>query len=254
VGVLQSFERRLGGLVEGAFAKVFKGDVQPVEIASALQREADDRKAIVGQGRILVPNDYVVELGDHDFERIDEWAAELGDELATMVREHATEAGYSFVGPVTIRFEHRSEIRVGVFRIRSATAAPDAASTPSPPGAVAASSSPPAAGGPRPAPPGAYPLRPRLIISLDGDDSAHFLTHAVTVIGRATDSDVRVDDPRVSRRHAELRYAAGTVELIDLGSTNGVSVNGTPAHSALLHDGDRIDVASTTMIFRLDES
>ena len=63
VGVLQRFERRLGGLVEGAFAKVFKGDVQPVEVAGALQRETDDKKTIVGQGKVLVPNDFVVELG-----------------------------------------------------------------------------------------------------------------------------------------------------------------------------------------------
>jgi Protein of unknown function (DUF3662)/FHA domain len=258
VGVLQSFERRLGGLVEGAFAKVFKGDVQPVEIAGALQREADNRKAIVGQGRILVPNDYVVELGDHDFERIEDWTAELGDELAAMVREHAAEAGYSFVGPVTVRFERHEEVRVGVFRIRSAKTAGE----PTPPSRPANSpltytaqtpAAEPAPGAPRPAPAGAYPLRPRLIVSVGGDESAHFLTHAVTVIGRAPESDLRVDDPRVSRRHAELRYSGGAVELIDLESTNGLSVNGTPARSVILQDGDRIDVASTTMIFRRDE-
>jgi hypothetical protein len=89
VGVLQRFERRLGGLVEGAFAKVFKGDVQPVEIASALQRETDDRKTVVGQGKVLVPNDFVVELGRQDFDRLNPWAEPLGDELAAMVREHA---------------------------------------------------------------------------------------------------------------------------------------------------------------------
>ena len=79
------------------------------------------------------------------------------------------------------------------------------------------------------------------------------MTHPVTVIGRAAESDIRLDDPGVSRRHAELRYADGDVELIDLGSTNGVSVNGIPIGRTLLQDGDRIDVASTTLIFRRDE-
>jgi FHA domain-containing protein len=243
VGVLQAFERRLGGLVEGAFAKVFKGDVQPVEIAGALQREADDRKAVVGQGRILAPNDYVVELGDHDYGRLEEWAEPLGDELAAMVREHAAEAGYSFVGPVHVEFEHHPEVGTGVFRVRSNVAA-----STEPPAPPQAASTPP-----RPAPAGAYPDRPRLIVAVGQDESAYFLSHPVTVIGRAAESDIRIDDPGVSRRHAELRYADGEVELIDLGSTNGLAVNGIPTLRAVLRDSDRIDVASTTLIFRRDE-
>ena len=66
MGVLQRFERRLEGLVEGAFARVFGGVVQPVEVAAALQREAADKKQIVGQGRVLVPNHFVVELSASD--------------------------------------------------------------------------------------------------------------------------------------------------------------------------------------------
>jgi hypothetical protein len=123
VGVLQAFERRFSGLVEGAFAKVFKGDVQPVEIAGALQRETDNRKTIVGPGKVHVPNDFVVELGDHDHARLAEWAEPLGDELGAMVREHAAEQGYSFVGPVMVGFEHVPEISTGVFRVRSGVVA-----------------------------------------------------------------------------------------------------------------------------------
>jgi hypothetical protein len=244
VGVLQAFERRLGGLVEGAFAKVFKGEVQPVEIAGALQREADDRRSVVGPGRILAPNDYIVELGDHDYQRIEEWTEPLGAELSAMVREHAAEAGYSFVGPVQVGFEHHPDISTGVFRVRSSSVAGHIEPTPEPPAPASPA---------RPAPPGAYPHRPRLIVAVGRDETAYFLSHPVTVIGRAAECDVRLDDPGVSRRHAELRYAEGSVELVDLGSTNGVSVNGTPSGRATLRDGDRIDVASSTLIFRRDE-
>src|SRR3954471_13168862 len=125
VGVLQRFERRLGGLVEGAFAKVFKGDVQPVEVAGALQRETDDRKTVVAAGKVLVPNDFVVELGQHDFDRLQPWAEPLGDELAAMVREHAAEQGYSFVGPVTVGLELMPNVATGTFRIRSGVSAGD---------------------------------------------------------------------------------------------------------------------------------
>jgi hypothetical protein len=244
VGVLQAFERRLSGLVEGAFAKVFKGDVQPAEIAAALQREADTHKNVVGQSRVLVPNEYVVDLSAHDYARIEEWAEPLGDELAAMVREHAAESGYSFVGPVKVSFEQQPNIGTGVFKIHSHVAAPEGqAAVPTPATSL----------GPRPAPAGALPRRPRLIVSMDGDESAFFLSHSVTVIGRSAESDLRLDDSSVSRRHAELRYSNGKIELVDLGSTNGVTVNGTPAARAILSDGDRIDIGSTPIIFRVDE-
>ncbi|HEX4015861.1 MAG TPA: FhaA domain-containing protein, partial [Frankiaceae bacterium] len=61
MGVLQRFERRLGGIVEGAFARVFKGGVEPVELAGALTRECDERKAR-GARRTLVPNKFSIDL------------------------------------------------------------------------------------------------------------------------------------------------------------------------------------------------
>jgi hypothetical protein len=243
VGVLQTFERRLGGLVEGAFARVFKSDVQPAEIAGALQRESDDRKEIISRGRVLVPNSYVVELGNHDYRRLEEWAEPLGDELAAMVREHAGEQGYSFVGPVTVGFEERTGIGTGVFRVRSAVEAVEDSAVPAAPVARA----------PAPAPAGAYPLRPRLIVSVGDEESAYFLTHAVTVIGRASDCDLRIEDAGVSRHHAEVRYSDGRVGVVDLGSTNGIAVNGKPTERVELKDGDRVDIGHSTLIFRRDE-
>jgi hypothetical protein len=243
VGVLQTFERRLGGLVEGAFARVFKSDVQPAEIAGALQREADDRKEVISRGRVLVPNAYVVELGNHDYRRLEEWAEPLGEELAAMVREHAGEHGYSFVGPVAVTFEQQAGVGTGVFRVRSAVEAAEESATPAPPVARA----------PAPAPAGAFPLRPRLIVGVGDAETAYFLTHAVTVIGRASDSDLRIEDSGVSRHHAEIRYSDGRVGIVDLGSTNGIAVNGKPAERVELNDGDRIDIGHSTLIFRRDE-
>ena len=216
MGVLQRFERRLGGLVEGAFAKVFKGDVQPVEIASALQRETDDRKTVVGQGKVLVPNEFVVELGDHDYKRLQPYEEPLGNELAAMVKEHAAEQGYSFVGAVTVTLELMADVDTGTFRIRSGVSAGDVAD-----GGrltVAGSAASDRAGAAPPA--GALPGRPRLVVSTGGkasagspesrgEEQAVFLTHSVTVIGRANDADVTLywnaDENRTS---VELFHAA----------------------------------------------
>src|ERR1700691_501718 len=95
VGVLQRCEHRLEEMVEVAFARAFKSELQPVEIASAVQREMDDRAAIVAQGRTLVPNDFLVELAGGENERLEVYADSLGIELANLAREYAKEQGYS---------------------------------------------------------------------------------------------------------------------------------------------------------------
>ena len=259
MGVLQRFERRLGGLVEGAFAKVFKGDVQPVEIASALQRETDDRKTVVGQGKVLVPNDFVVELGQHDYDRLSPWAEPLGDELAAMVREHAAEHRYSFVGPVSVALELMPGIGAGQFRVRSGVSAGDLVEG----GKVVIAGSP-ASSLDAAAPRGALPGRPRLVVSAGGkaskgtpesrgEEQAYYLTHSVTVIGRAADADLRINDPGVSRRHAEIRQEGGGFYVVDLGSTNGVRVDDAPITRQQLRNGGRIEVGSTVLVFRHDD-
>ncbi|TDB70981.1 DUF2662 domain-containing protein, partial [Actinomadura sp. KC216] len=119
MGVIQRFERRLEGMVEGAFARAFKSELQPVEVASAVQREMDDRAAIVAQGRTLVPNDFVVEISQQDGQRLQVYADSLSQELANLAREYAKEQGYSFVGPVRVRFENTGNLATGMFRIQS---------------------------------------------------------------------------------------------------------------------------------------
>lgn len=231
MGVLQRFERRLEGLVEGAFARVFGGVVQPVEVAAALQREAADKKAIVGQGRVLVPNAYVVELGPTDYDRFTEYDEALRAELASMVKEHADEQGWSFVGKVRVDLEKVDEIDTGVFRVRSAVV-PDASA--------------PAA------PQTSGTGRPRLVLPAGSGtpERVVLLTKPVTVIGRGAESDLRLHDTGVSRAHLELHLEDDAVRLADLRSTNGTLLNGRPVRSALLEDGDRIEVGATPMVFK----
>ena len=236
MGVLQRFERRLEGLVEGAFAKVFGGVVQPVEVAGALQREAADKKQIVGQGRILVPNAYTVELGPTDLERFAEWDAQLRAELASMVKEHATDQGWSFVGPVTVAFERVESLDTGVFRVRSTVLA----------------AAEPAARGPGGGPHTSGDGRPRLVQPATGGAAERvvLLDRPVTVVGRGADADLRLPDTGVSRAHAEVRVDGDEVRVVDLKSTNGTLVNGQRVREAALRDGDRLDIGATGLIYR----
>jgi len=251
VGVLQRFERRLEGLVSGAFAKAFKADVQPVEIASALQRELDDRAAIVNRDRTMAPNDFTVELGEHDHERLSVYAGTLAAELAEVVREHAKEQHYQLSGPVALRFEQADDLDIGMFRVRSQVVA---GVVPQPPRQGGDRQGSDRQGGDR---------RGGARGTADGGETQvvagpawlevggrrHPVATGVTSLGRGTDVDLRIDDPGVSRRHAEIRHGATTV-LVDLGSTNGTVVDGRVAEQAPLEDGSRIVLGSTTLIFR----
>jgi hypothetical protein len=270
VGVLQRFERRLGGMVEGIFARAFKSEVQPVEVAATLQRELDERAAVVGRDRILVPNQFVVELGDHDYDRLAPYEKPLTHELGAMVREHAEDQRYTFVGPVDVKLVRITSLDTGMFKVRSDVApGPEGIPPHLRPGDAVAGSPPPGA-----------PVAVRPVVNERDDEPADVayttaiprvavptygrvrvregkgaeyvfeLKNKVTVVGRGTDTDLRLTDQSVSRRHAEIRVAGNATMLNDLQSTNGTTVNGVGVTTKALADGDEIRLGETTMIYQ----
>lgn len=276
MGVLKRFEQRLEGLVNGTFAKVFKSEVQPVEIAGALQRECDNNATIWNRERTVVPNDFIVELSAPDFERLSPYSGQLGDELSGLVRDYAKQQRYTFMGPIKVHLEKADDLDTGLYRVRSRTlasstsqnagpAAPQGAPRGGygypPPGAPPMPAAPPPgmpgdrrpgpAAGQRPPGPGSLPnAQVRRWIEING--TRHQISRPTLVLGRSTDADVRIDDPGVSRRHCEIR--TGTPSTIqDLGSTNGIVVDGQHTTRATLRDGSRIVVGSTTIVYRQAE-
>ncbi|MCQ4209216.1 MULTISPECIES: FhaA domain-containing protein [Streptomyces] len=277
MGVMKKFEQRLEGLVNGTFAKVFKSEVQPVEIAGALQRECDNNATIWNRERTVVPNDFIVELSAPDYERLSPYSGQLGDELSGMVRDYAKQQRYSFMGPIKVHLEKAEDLDTGLYRVRSRTLAsstsqerperPTAARPNQAPGGYGypqPTAAPPMPAGPPPgrppqAPaaaaqrPGASPMpgaRVRHWIEING--TRHQISRPTLVLGRSTEADVRIDDPGVSRRHCEIR--TGTPSTIqDLGSTNGIVVDGQHTTRATLRDGSRIVVGSTTIVYRQAE-
>ena len=230
MGLLDRFEQRLDRMVNGAFARAFKAEVQPVEIASALAREMDDRAAVVSRGRTVVPNVFLVELSPHDHDRLSVYASTLTEELAGVVREHAEEQRYTFLGGTEVSLGRDESLETGLFRVSSEAKAGVASQAPA---------------GRAPALPPTDAGHPRLV----ADDTAHPLTRAVTRIGRGSDVDIRVDDPGVSRHHAEILLGRETV-LRDLGSTNGTYVDGVQVGEVVLRDGAVVQLGGTRLTFR----
>jgi hypothetical protein len=240
MGIFGRFEKKVEGAVNGAFARAFKGDVQPVEIAARLQRELDAEAKLLSRDTRLVPNEFVVGLSPHDHDKLAPYSKTLTSELATELKHHAAEMGYRFNGPIRIHFELSPALPTGRFTVASeAVAGVEERGRPA-----------------RPAPPGQTPVAPaagprhQLVLEVNG--TRHPLEPPGLVIGRGTEADLRINDPGISRRHAEIRVErAGSsvrVDIVDLGSTNGIIVNGHKVREAALQEGSRIEIGSTRML------
>ena len=259
---LQRFERRLEGIVSGVFARAFKGDVEPIELAAALKREIDNTARILSRDRRLVPNHFTIELGPGDFERLNAYCRTLNTELANELRDHADIQRYTFSGPIEIELTQQDELPTGKFRVVSATVGtPQRRQPPAyeqqpyqqepyvPPsdGQTVMHSTPPPQQPPRSG-------HPQVMLEVNGRRRP--VNPPGVVLGRGTDADIQINDPGVSRRHAEIRLMPEgpggiRVVLVDLGSTNGTLVNGRRSTEAELVDGSTVRIGNTTMTLRL---
>lgn len=235
---LQRFENKLEQMISGVFARTFRSAVQPVEIASALNREVDNSAQILSRDRRLVPNNFVVELSEADHQRLQGLGPQLPRELTEMLRDHAAEQSYVFTGPVNIKLETSEELTTGRFRVRS----------------KAVSSASLATGDPS----STQVRRATATLELNGERLP--LAPPGIVIGRGNDADLRIDDPGVSRKHIEIRVedpqdsgGAPHITVHDLGSTNGVLVNGKRVERATLADGATLRIGNTTMSLHLKQ-
>lgn len=229
MGFLDRLEKGIEGAVSGVFARAFKGDVQPVEIAARLQKELDAEAKLLSRDRKLVPNEFIVGLSQHDYDRLTPYGKTLTGEIVPELRTHAENMGYVFNGPIMLHFELVPELPTGKFTIESQ--------------AVAKVDDPKAGSA-------TAPHRSRMVIEVNG--VRHPLVPPGLVIGRGSDADLRVNDPGISRRHAEIKVTGLgfdlDYEIVDLGSTNGITVDGKKVRQAILRDGSRVEIGSTRML------
>jgi hypothetical protein len=231
VGGLQRFEQRLEQLISGVFARTFRSAVQPVEIAAALERELDNNAQILSRDRRLVPNDFHVELSQTDLDRLTPYDSTLARELTDQLQDHADSQGYVFPGPVKIGFESADDLTTGRFRIRSqAQAQVRSQSTYT------------------------QVRRARAVLEVNG--TRHPLQPPGLVVGRGSDATLRINDPGISRQHAEFTVTARgdaepLIEVHDMGSTNGILVDGRKVPRATLRHGSRVQVGHTTLVVEI---
>jgi hypothetical protein len=220
---LQQVERRLERMVEGVFARAFRGGLQPVEIGRRLTREMDLRRTVAPKGT-LAPNQFLVVLSPSDRARFASIEDELVEELVAVARDHAAIERYSFVGPVSVEMETDTQLSPGMVLVSGEMQR-----------------------GEQPA------IRSRLVLP---DGRPMNLSDQVVTIGRLPDCTIVLADPNVSRVHAEVRpvpdRSGGPAEyaIVDRGSTNGTRVNGAPVTgSRTLAAGDTITLGATSIAY-----
>ena len=250
--MLRSIEQKIESLFEGTFGRAFRRNVQPVELARKLAKEMDDYK-MVSVSQVYAPNEYVVYLSSGDRSQFESYEPALIKELEQYLAEHGRREGYVLLSKPQVTFQTDDDLEVGLFGIANRMIQREAAG-----------------GEPEQAPaPGetrvyrsvqpeteAVPAEeivepepePRATLTIGS--RSHELSRPSAIIGRSKDSDIRVSDPNVSRRHAEIRQDGSSYWIVDLDSTNGVSVNGRAVKRAKLDDEDRITLGSTELVFR----
>ena len=251
--VLRNIEQKIESLFEGVFGRAFRTNVQPVELARKLAKEMDDHR-MVSVSRVYAPNEYSVYLSPADREQFESYEESLVTELQDYLGEHARRESYVLLSAPKILMNTDDDLEVGEFGIATRMVQPEPGQAPPEappdiePGATMVYK--PKAGPPTEAvTPEGLGVQPELV-TLDVNGEQHSIDKRSVVIGRSKDCDIRVADPNVSRRHAEVLQEGTAYWVQDLGSTNGLTVNGRRQQRAKLGDGDRITVGSTELVFR----
>jgi len=253
VSVLRNLEAKIAGLVEGTFSRAFKSEVRPVEIARKLAREMDQNR-VGSLSRTYVPNEYAVWLSPDDRRHFEGYEGELRAELAGYLLEHARSERVALLTAPRIEFRTDERLRLGEFGIQARLVRPDEQNPDTdPPRQGAHGHTQVYSTSERLSESLAEPHPRRGIARLRVDGRVTPLPGAGAVLGRSRECEVVVDDPNVSRRHAEVRPSGGSWIVRDLGSTNGVKVNGRRVEGAQsLKPGDTVEVGTSRITFEQD--
>jgi hypothetical protein len=252
MSVLRSLESKLESLFEGVFGRAFRSNVQPVELARKLVKEMDDHRS-VSVSRVYVPNEYTVYLSPGDRDQFDGYEESLCDELSEYLTEHARRERYVLLTPPRVKLESDADLSKGEFGIatrlvRGPRPAADAPPTEPEGGTMIYKA--------EQLPPEPEPeleeepeeeLPEPAVVTIAGE--THALPARPVVLGRSKDCDIRLADPNVSRRHAEIRPVGDGYTVVDLDSTNGIEVGGKRVKELPLKDGARFTLGTTEISF-----
>jgi hypothetical protein len=227
---LSKLESRMEALIEGAFARLFAGRVHPRDVALRLARALEDT---AGDGVPAVR--YTVRLNPADAQDLLNAHPDLARILSTELLHLARDARLILRQPPEVILLPEPGQPPHTVQVTTEDAALSDTATLGMP----------------PAPAAPAPILSNAFVILDGERTVA-LRQAVVSIGRRFDNHIILDDPRVSRAHAQLRLRFGRFVVYDLGSTGGTFVNGRRVEECVLRPGDVISLGGVTVIYGED--
>lgn len=248
MGILSRVESFLERFLEAPAGRL-GASIQPVNLAKRIERAMDTSKTYRDSG-VIVPNQFDLHLNPSDFRAFASYRSSLEDDLAHGALTHARRERYTLVARPHVRIladegTRRGEIRVAANVVDEAGARLRDAEPIRPGSDTMVFDRPPDA----PAPDARHAY---LLVSTRGSRPVQFeLGGPMIGIGRASDNDVIVDDPLVSRHHCQLKLQHGAYSFADLGSRNGSTVNGQPVSQVALGPGDVIRIGDTEVEFQV---
>jgi hypothetical protein len=258
MNVLKSVETTIANLVEGTFGRLFRSEVRPMELARKLAREMDEHRTM-SVSRVYAPNEYSVWLSPEDRARYEGVEHEVIDELCAYLLEHARREELILTASPIITFHTDERLALGEFGIQAQLVRPGGHSDEAH-GAAAQEAEPISEHGETMIYSTSARVRGQVAEAQDRPTRALVVVAGRRLpvpprgatIGRSHDCDIVLDDSGISRRHAEIRPGAGGWTVADLGSTNGVRLNGRALSDAQpLHAGDHVELGSTEIVFEL---
>ena len=217
MGFLDKFEKTLEQKVTGLFSKTFKSGLEPLEIASAIKQEMDAKASILSRDRILVPNSYLIQLSPQDFQRLNDLGEPLIEELSKLCSDHAAKQRFQFGDLLDISLAEVASLALGQLSVVSSSKKLEIAWVP--------------------------------VLEVAG--VGHTLVAAKTTVGRDSTADIQIGDNGLSRKHFEILWDGSSAVLRDLGSTNGVKVQGKKIDQVVLPTGTAFSAGRTDFLFKV---
>jgi hypothetical protein len=243
---LAKFENLMERMMEGSFTRLFNSPIQPAEIAKKLERAVESNQTI-GVGKVFVPNHYEVCLNVEDFAAFEPFRQTMAREMATFVTDLAKERRYTVLGRAQVEIRADQNVRRHAIQVASRT--------------VDVAEQPPAVPQEQPGftkridvervKPVAMPTVSLEVLNGDQAGRRFVLKRGMASIGRGLENDVVIEDPSVSRHHAQIKHRHGQFCLFDLDSTNGTRLNGLPVAESVLGNGDRITLGDVDLVVNL---
>ncbi len=217
MGLITKIERSLERTVNSAFARTFRSGVQPVEIAAALKREIDIKAVTLDRDRVVAPSIFTVKLAKKDAAELAQHGSMLTAELTQLLTDYAAAQDYQLQSPIAVVFKTDESVTAGTVEV--AASKPDAGT------------------------------RWQPVLQIGGE--SYQITKQRTVVGRGSDSDVRITDNAASRKHLEIIWNGRSGTIRDMGSTNGSKFNGQRFKEIALRPDTVVYVGKTALRFRL---